>query len=96
MATSPRVAVVVAGFERPTLTADEQISVRHLNRYLGRYDRYLVLPKGGRLRIPGVEPRFFPTRFFGSPSAHGRLLLWPKFYKAFSEYEFILIYHLDA
>lgn len=96
MANSPRVAVVVAGFERATLTADEQVSVRHLDRYLGRHDRFLLLPKGGRLRIPGVEPRFFPPRFFGSAKAHSHLVMWPKFYEAFAEYEFVLIYHLDA
>src|SRR5690606_7208876 len=39
------VAVVVPASDRAELTADEEISLRHLLHFLGDYDRYLVLPR---------------------------------------------------
>jgi hypothetical protein len=44
--TRPRereVAVVVPVY-RPGLNADERVSLRHLERVLGGYDRFLVVP----------------------------------------------------
>ena len=38
----------------------------------------------------------FPARFFGNKHRHNQLLINPLFYEAFAEYEYILIYHLDA
>ena len=38
----------------------------------------------------------FGDRYFGSVAAHTRLLLSTKFYEAFGDYEFLLVYHLDA
>ena len=38
----------------------------------------------------------FPRKFFGSVAAHNRLLMWPRFYRAFGDYEYILMYHLDS
>jgi hypothetical protein len=38
----------------------------------------------------------FPRKFFGSVAAHNHLLMWPRFYRAFEDYEYVLIYHLDS
>jgi hypothetical protein len=38
----------------------------------------------------------FGSQYFGSVQAHRKLLFSKGFYDCFSEYEFILIYHLDA
>lgn len=38
------VAIVVPLSKRPTLTPDEQISLRHATHYFSRYDKYLVAP----------------------------------------------------
>ena len=38
------VAIVVPLSKRPTLTPDEQISLRHVTHYFSRYDKYLVAP----------------------------------------------------
>ena len=81
---------------RSKLTVDEQISLRHLIHFLGHYDKYLIAPNGSEVAWPGFETRYFSRRFFGSMQAHGRLLYWPQFYKAFEDYKYILIYHLDA
>ncbi len=81
---------------RSDFTADEEISFRHLNHYLGGYDKYLVAPKSLKIERPGFEIKRFDDHFFGSIAAHTRLMLDPVFYEAFEHYEFILTYHLDA
>jgi hypothetical protein len=91
-----RVAVVVPMSNRSQLTADETISFNHLQHFLGRYDKFLVVPKTLRIDFPGFDKRVFDDRFFGSVQAHRRLLFSPRFYEAFRDYEFILIYHPDA
>ena len=92
-----RVAIVVPFPDRPVLTADEQISLRHLERHLGHYDRFIVAPEGLEIgAYPGYRVLPFPRRFFGSAIAHGSLVMSPRFYEAFAEYEYMLLYHLDA
>jgi hypothetical protein len=90
------VAVVVPLSERPELLDDEELSIRHLSHYLSAYDKYLIAPPGVSVRRDGFVTRHFPRTFFGSVAAHNSLLLWPAFYRAFSEYEFILVHHLDS
>jgi len=90
------VAVVVPLSNRPDLTPDEKISLRHLTHFLGSYDKYMVIPKALKVDYPGFENKRFNNRFFGSAEAHKRLLFSPGFYDAFSNYKYILMYHLDA
>jgi Protein of unknown function (DUF5672) len=90
------VAIVVPVSNRPELTADEEISLRHLHRFLGGYDKFVIAPRGLKFQLPGFETRHFSRKFFGSMRAHSRLLYWPGFYKKFEDYKYILIHHLDA
>lgn len=90
------VAIVVPISNRPELTADEEISLRHLLHFLGSYDKFLIAPEGLRVQLPGFETRHFSRKFFGSKQAHSRLLYWPGFYKEFEDYKYILMHHLDA
>ncbi len=39
-----RVLVVVPGYNRAQFTWDEEISLRHLEHFLGWYDKFLVVP----------------------------------------------------
>jgi hypothetical protein len=82
--------------DRAELTPDEQISLRHLLHYLGRYDKYLVVPEKLAIDIPGFGVERFDGRYFGSTAANTRLMLSTSFYERFADYEYILIYHLDA
>jgi hypothetical protein len=91
-----RVAIVVPLSTSPELTAEEKISLKQLRRYLSSYDKYMVAPKCLKIHYPDFEIKRFSNRFFGSAQAHLKLLLSANFYKAFEEYEYILIYHLDA
>lgn len=70
--------------------------MRHLVRHLGHYDKYLIAPRGSRVRFDGFAVRHFSRKYFGSMRAHSRLLYWPGFYRAFEDYKYILMYHLDA
>lgn len=91
-----RVAVLVPLSNRVELLPSELISLRHLQTFLSAYGKYFIAPPGLACDRPGFQVRRFPERFFGSAKAHNRLLLWPGFYQAFLDYEFVLIYHLDA
>jgi hypothetical protein len=90
------VAIVVPLSYRQELTAEEKISLKQLNHFLGRYDKYALAPKGVNFNLPGLELKPFPRKFFGSPQANDRLGLSRYFYEAFSDYRYMLIYHLDA
>ncbi len=97
MTDQKQVAVVVPLSTRPDLSPDEEISLRHLRHYLGGYDKYMVLPESlPSVAHDGFTMLPFDNSFFGSIHAHNRLLVSPSFYKAFREYKYILIYHLDA
>jgi len=93
---SKMVAVVVPLSNRPELTPDEVISLRHLTRFLGKYDKFVVSPKSLKVDYPGFEIKRFSDRFFGSTEAHKRLSFSPNFYNAFKDYKYMLMYHLDA
>jgi hypothetical protein len=94
-ASQGRVAIVVPT-HRDSLTDDEIISLRHLERVLGNYDKYLVVPKGLRFGIDGFHRLSVPARFFRTEYTYCALLLWPRFYRAFRDYEYILVYQLDS
>jgi hypothetical protein len=91
-----RVAIVVPLSSRPDLLPDEEISLRHLEHFLGAYDKYFVSPAGHPFRRPGFGVVHFADKYFGSAAAHARLVLSRAFYEEFEKYEYILIYHLDA
>jgi hypothetical protein len=93
---SRRVAIIVPLSSRPDLTPEEELSMRHLSHFLGTYDKYLVAPPGLSIERKGFKLVHFPAKFFGSAAAHNQLLMWPRFYRAFQKYEYILIYHLDS
>ncbi|HWO43947.1 MAG TPA: DUF5672 family protein [Candidatus Eisenbacteria bacterium] len=95
-ASKKLVAITVPLSTRKELTEDEQISLRHLVHYLGKYDKYLVVPDNMTVAYPGFMVKPFSRRFFGSVEAHTRLMLSPRFYEAFAEYKYILMYHPDA
>ena len=90
------VAVTVPLSTRDTLTEDEKISLTHLIRHLGPYDKYFLLPKSIKFEVPGFNNMIFDNHYFGSVDANRKLMFSKEFYKRFKRYEYILIYHLDA
>jgi uncharacterized protein DUF5672 len=89
------VAVVVPTY-RNRFDPDEKISQRHLLRFLGKFDKYLVAPDSLEIELEGFEVRRFRDEFFRNTVTYSALLLSPEFYQAFNNYSFILIYQLDA
>ncbi len=99
--TSPKrasrvAAIVVPLSNRKGWTPEEEISLRHLMHFLGKYDKYLIVPECLDITLPGFRVKPFDDRFFGSAAANSRLMFSSRFYKAFRDYRYILIYHLDA
>jgi hypothetical protein len=90
------VAIVVAHSNRAYITPSEEISLRHLNHYLGKYDKYLLIPKSLEFELPGLIIKPFDDGFFGSVDAHKQMLFSSEYYQAFADYKYILTYHLDA
>jgi hypothetical protein len=54
------------------------------------------VPKTLKVNFNGFKIKRFSNKFFGTAKAHSKMLLSKSFYEAFSEYKFILIYHLDS
>lgn len=90
------VAVVVPLSRNHVFTEAEGISLHHLLHHLGRYDKFFLAPHGSDVSHEHVQNKYFHQKYFGSAEAHSKLLLSRTFYEAFIDYEYILIYHLDA
>jgi hypothetical protein len=90
------VAVVVPLSFRTEMTADEQISLKHLMHFLKPYDKYMLVPQGVKFEYACCETKHLSTKFFGSAQANDRLNLSRTFYETFADYKYMLIYHLDA
>ena len=91
-----RLVAVVTPVVKFPLSADEEISLRHLRKYLGKFDRYVIGMDKLPAELSDFRLRSLPIRHFREHSAYSRLLLKKKFYRAFAEYEYILIYQLDC
>jgi len=81
---------------RAELLPEEEVSLRQLSHFLGRYDKYLVAPEGLRIERDGFRTVYFKRKFFGSAAAHNKLVIRQDFYRAFANYRYILVYHLDS
>lgn len=90
------IAIVVPLSNRKFLSEEEKVSLFHLEKFLFSYDRYLIMPESLDFQVDGFREKRFHSSYFGSVAAHQKMLFSRKFYEAFQEYEFILIYHLDA
>lgn len=77
-------------------TPDEQISLAHLHHYLGKYDKYMITPRGVKSHHPGFEAREFDPKYFGSVEAHCAFQMSEDFFEGFADYDYIFMYHLDC
>lgn len=84
---------------RENISAEEIISLRHLNHFSSDWEICLLAPQGMEIAALGgrsYRTIRFPAESFTSVSAYSRLLLSTDFYRAFSKCEYILIYQLDC
>ena len=91
-----RLVAIVTPLYRFPLKPEEEISIRHLRQYLGRFDRYIIGPKKPPPEFADFRLKRFPRRFFRSVQSYSRLLIRKRFYRAFADYEYILIYQPDS
>jgi len=91
------VAIVVPMYSG-ALSADVQISLRHLHHYLGKYDKYIIAPKNLNILHKQKNFNIYPLheKYFTSRESYSRLLLSKSFYKTFRDYKYILIYQPDS
>ena len=94
-APEKKVAVMVP-LPNARLTEDESISMRHLREYLGDYEKFLLVPEGMNVAIDGFAVKELGREHFGSAANHNRMLYRTDFWEMFSEFEYVLMYHLDA
>lgn len=90
-----KVAVVIP-LQSNLLQENQKISLKHCDKYLCDYDRYFILPEGVNYQRPGYRRLELPAQYFSNINAYSSLLVSKYFYKQFIEYEYILIYQLDA
>ena len=91
-----RLVAIVTPLYRFPLTPEEKISIRHLRQHLGRFDRYVIGAKTLPPEFADFRLKRFPKRFFDSIQSYSKLLVTKEFYRAFSNYEYILIYQTDC
>jgi len=95
-----QVAVVIPVYQTK-LSTSEQISLRQCQRVLGKHPIILVAPEELNTTfmdeyIESYKVVRFPDRYFISPKTYNHLLVSEAFYHALIEFEYILIYQLDA
>jgi len=86
------------------LSKNEMISLKQGFTQLAKYDIYFVVPDDDRAaEIPGsllplkpIATITFNANYFKSISGYNRLMMSSEFYKAFTDYEYVLIYQTDA
>lgn len=96
MTNGSKVVVVIPRY-REQLNICEQASLRQVQFVLGKYDIVFISP----LKLENVYSKmekveFFPDECFSSIYGYSELLMTPEFYNRFSQYEYMLIYQLDA
>jgi hypothetical protein len=101
MAENKSLVAVVIPIYQAELTDAEQMSLRQCMTVLGSYPVIIVKPISLELtelkqQYPSLTFHSFEDSFFTGVAAYNRLMVSIDFYKAFTAYEYILIYQLDA
>ena len=95
--SSTKVAVVIPVY-REEINELEKISLDRCRKILGRYPFVFVAPEGKNFSYfeSGDMIANFPAEYFQSTQTYSLLLMSPQFYETFSDFDYILIYQLDA
>ena len=95
------IAIVIPVYKQQ-LTADESLSLQQGLRVLHRYDIFLVCPDTlsttNYHQTAGCQlhEKHFDSNYFDGIGGYNLLMESYQFYKAFEDYDYILIYQLDA
>lgn len=101
MGLETKKVAVVMPFYKETLSAHEKIAISQCQKVLSAYPIIAIKPQ--KLTLPPDLPSgmfqqtiSFDNRYFENIAGYNALMLADTFYKAFLDYEYILIYQLDA
>ena len=95
-----QVAIVIP-FYREELTDFEKIALLQCQKILAEYPKIAVKPRSLNLpaeasALTNLETISFDDEYFKDVWGYNRLMLSDFFYRSFSEYQYVLIYQLDA
>ncbi len=95
--SSTKVAVVIPTYKEE-LNELEKISLAQARKVLGKYPFVFVAPEGKNFSYfkSGDMIVHCPPHFFQNVMSYSQLMTMPQFYEAFLNFEYILIYQLDA
>ena len=98
--TLKKVAVIIP-FYRTTISNYESIALQQCAKVLGNHPVIAVKPESLTLPDTGEQLSFadvvtFDDSYFENIAGYNRLMLSKEFYSRFLDYEYILIYQLDA
>ena len=94
---SAKVAVVIPN-HKENLSDLEKISLDRCRKVLGRYPLIHVVPDGKNFSYfaAGEMVAHFPAQYFQTLRGYNQLSISPIFYEPFSDFDYMLIYQLDA
>lgn len=97
MNSSQKKCAIVIPCYKTELDHNDRVALERCRSVLGEFDIYFIAPEG--LKNPYFEKvpvKFFDDNCFSSRDAYSRFMLTPELYISFIEYEYILVYQLDA
>lgn len=92
------VNVIIPVYQFP-LSREEEMSLEIARSILAKHHRCFICPKS--LKIPngfikGESVVRFDEKYFNYPDGYNRMLMSSSFYRAFGQFQYILIYQLDC
>jgi len=95
-----KVAVIIP-FYRDTISWSEKIALQQCEKILSAYPKIAIKPESLILPLAAGEVNFikvtnFADDYFDGIKGYNKLMMSELFYGSFLEYEYILIYQLDA
>lgn len=94
---SKQAAIVIPAYKK-VLSREEEISLSQAMQVLKKYDFYFVCPQSlvYRYKPDRIKEVHFDDKWFVSLRSYSELMLQKEFYQAFTDYEYVLLYQLDA
>ena len=90
-------AVICIPVYKEKISYYEEISLQQVNRILSKWDKVYIAPESLSFKYGNnYSVVRFPNEFFVSKDTYSDLLMEKSFYQVFSDYDFLLVYQLDA
>jgi hypothetical protein len=98
---SKKQVVVVIPIYKAELTSSERVSLQQCISVLANYPLVIVKPDQLNIKsllkeFPSLQSKSFQNHYFEDIAGYNQLMISTDFYKSFSNYEYMLIYQLDA